>query len=341
VIHGLHHEQDMRYMGGVRRAMQFTWAMMLIGTLALIGTGLPLEGFKIGFAGFYSKDAAIEAAYAAGEGGRAFGMFAFWIGILAAFLTSFYSWRLMFMTFEGTFRPNPHPEHHHDDHAHADEARAGHGHTAHPMDDHGHDHGHGHNPALPAGTPPAHESPWVMLGPLAVLAVGAVFAGWFFYPYFIGYKADYFWEGVIHRHDAEHSFPVWVLWAPVVVTAAGFLLAVLIYLLNQGFGAKIARAAGPLNAFLARKWYFDELYDFVFVKGARALGDLFWKGGDQKLIDGLGPNGVANAARFGGRQLRKAQTGFLYHYSFLMLAAAVALGAFAIWAGGGLELLGG
>ena len=349
VIHGLHHEQDMRYMGGVRRAMQFTWAMMLIGTLALIGTGLPIEGFKFGFAGFYSKDAAIEAAYAAGEGGRAFGMFAFWIGILAAFLTSFYSWRLMFMTFEGTFRPNPNPEHHHDDAAHADATHADHGHAAHAKDEHGHGHDHaddhakdhGHGAALPAGTAPAHESPWVMLGPLAVLAVGAVFAGWFFYPYFIGYKADGFWEGVIHRHHAEHHFPVWVLWAPVAVTAAGFLLAVLIYLLNQGLGAKIAKASGPLNTFLARKWFFDELYDFVFVKGARALGDLFWKGGDQKLIDGLGPDGVASAARFGGRQLRKAQTGFLYHYSFLMLAAAVLLGAFAIWAGGGLELLGG
>jgi NADH-quinone oxidoreductase subunit L len=330
VIHGLHHEQDMRYMGGVRRAMQFTWAMMLIGTLALIGTGLPIEGFKFGFAGFYSKDAAIEAAYSAGEAGRAFGMFAFWIGIAAAFLTSFYSWRLMFMTFEGTFRPNPHPEHHHDDH---------HGHDEHAHDDHAHsDHGAAH--AKP-GTAPAHESPWVMLGPLAVLAIGAVFAGFVFYPYFIGYKADGFWEGVIHRHHGEHHFPVWVLWAPVAVTAAGFVLAVLIYLLNHGLGEKIAKAAGPVHAFLSRKWYFDELYDFVFVKGARALGDLFWKGGDQKLIDGLGPNGVASAAKFGGRQLRRAQTGFLYHYSFLMLIAAVALGAFAIWAGGGLEFLGG
>ncbi|MBU6407217.1 MAG: NADH-quinone oxidoreductase subunit L [Alphaproteobacteria bacterium] len=362
VIHGLHHEQDMRYMGGVRRAMQFTWAMMLIGTLALIGAGLPIEGLKIGFAGFYSKDAAIEAAYAAGEGGRAFGMFAFWIGVAAAFLTSFYSWRLMFMTFEGTFRPNPHPSHGHEDvrPGAASDADLGHGadqHGAHGVDHtpsdagpaggsgHGRDHrtggGDGEGRAAPAGTAPAHESPWVMLGPLAVLAVGAVFAGWFFYPYFIGYKADAFWEGAIHRHHADHHFPIWVLWAPVAVTAAGFLLASVFYLLTKGMAERIARAAGPLNAFLAQKWYFDELYDAVFVKGARALGDLFWKGGDQKLIDGLGPNGVAKAARFGGRQLRRAQTGFLYHYSFLMLAAAVLLGAFAIWAGGGLELLGG
>jgi NADH-quinone oxidoreductase subunit L len=339
VIHGMHHEQDMRYMGGVRRAMQFTWAMMLIGTIALIGAGLPIEGFKIGFSGFFSKDAAIEAAYSAGEAGRAFGTFAFWIGISAAFLTSFYSWRLMFMTFEGVFRPNPHA-HHGDEEPEA--VAGGHGHAAHAHghDDHGHaGHGHDHKP-LPAGTAPAHESPWVMLGPLAVLAVGAVFAGWFFYPYFIGYKADGFWEGVIHRHHAEHHFPLWVMWAPVAVTAGGFLLAVLVYLLNQGLGAKIARVFWPINAFLSHKWYFDELYNFIFVKGARALGDLFWKGGDQKLIDGLGPNGVAAAARFGGRQLRRSQSGFLYHYSFLMLAAAVALGAFAIWAGGGLELLG-
>ena len=348
VIHGMHHEQDMRQMGGVRPAMRFTWAMMMIGTLALIGAGLPLEGFKIGFAGFFSKDAVIEAAYEAGTHGQAFAMFAFWIGLAAALLTSFYSWRLMFMTFEGTFRGAAHG--HGDDHAHDGHAHDGHAHDGHAHDGHAHDghaapaksdHGHDqHHAPTKAGTAPAHESPWVMLVPLAVLAVGAVFAGWAFYPYFLGKESEAFWGGVLVHHYGKHEFPLWVLWAPVVVTVSGFLLALPIYLFSQTAGGKIAKAAGPLHAFLAHKWYFDELYNLVFVKGARALGDLFWKGGDQKVIDGFGPDGVAAAARFGGRQLRRAQSGFVFHYSFLMLAAAVAFGAFAIWAGGGLEFAG-
>ncbi|MET0182264.1 MAG: NADH-quinone oxidoreductase subunit L, partial [Caulobacterales bacterium] len=316
VIHGLHHEQDMRFMGGVRKPMMITWAMMLIGTLALIGFGIPGIG---GFAGFYSKDAAIEAAFAAGEAGRTGGMFAFWCGVGAALLTSFYSWRLLFMTFEGAFRPNP--DAHHDDHAHQDD----HAHSA----DHSHKHDHAH------GVAPAHESPLVMLVPLFVLAFGAIFAGWMFAPYFIGELATPFWrEAIVLAHGAHHHPPAWVIWAPLAVTGIGFLFAVFFYLLNQGLGARIASAGGPIHAFLYNKWYFDEIYNFVFVKGARALGDLFWKQGDQKVIDGLGPNGFAAAARFGGRMLRRLQTGFVYHYSFLMLIAAVAFGAYALWAGG-------
>ncbi len=321
VIHGLHHEQDMRNMGGVRKPMTITWAMMLIGTLALIGFGLPIEGFKLGFAGFYSKDAAIEAAYAAGEAGRLFGMFAFWCGIAAALLTSFYSWRLLFMTFEGAYRGAAHS----------------HGHGAHG-DDHAHDaHGEAHayeSPAGKGGGAPAHESPMIMLAPLFVLAFGAVFAGAAFYPYFIGELATPFWREIIHLpHGGHHHFPDWVIWAPLAVTGLGFVLAVFFYLWNAGLGARIAAAGGPLHGFLYNKWFFDEIYDFIFVKGARALGDLFWKQGDQKVIDGLGPNGFAAAARFGGRQLRRLQSGLVYHYSFLMLAAAVAFGAYALWAG--------
>ncbi len=307
VIHGLHHEQDMRYMGGVRKPMPITWAMMLIGTFALIGFGLPIEGFKIGFAGFYSKDAIIEAAYGShGIGAQ----FAFWCGVTAALLTSFYSWRLAFMTFEGKFRPNPHARH--DDH------------DAHAHDDH-------HAPA--DGSAPAHESPWIMLAPLFVLAAGAIFAGAVFYPYFLGYKAEEFWGHAIPLEHGHHDFPVWVLWAPVVVTVTGFLLAVIFYLWQPG--APKAMAKGPAHAFLFNKWYFDEFYDFVFVKGARALGDLFWKVGDQKVIDGLGPDGVASSSRFLSRALRRVQTGFVYHYSFLMLIAAIAFGGYALLAGVG------
>jgi NADH-quinone oxidoreductase subunit L len=308
VIHGLHHEQDMRHMGGVRKNMPITWAMMLVGTLALTGVGIPGIG---GFAGFYSKDAIIEAAYAAGDGGGA--QFAFWCGVVAALLTSFYSWRLMFMTFEGKFRG----------------AANGHGHG----DAHGADH---HAPAETKhadGRAPAHESPWIMLTPLFVLACGAVFAGLAFAPHFIGELAEPFWRHAVPlHHGGHHDFPAWVIWAPLTVTVTGFVLAVFFYLWNQGLGARIAAAGGPIHAFLYNKWYFDEIYDFVFVKGARALGDLFWKVGDQKIIDGAGPDGFAAASRFASRQLRKLQTGYVYHYSFLMLIAAAAFGAYALLA---------
>ncbi len=325
VIHGLHHEQDMRNMGGVRKPMPITWAMMLIGTLALIGFGLPIPGFHIGFAGFYSKDAAIEAAYGAGEAGRFGGEFAFWCGIAAALLTSFYSWRLLFMTFEGRYRGG-----HAADHAH-DYGQEGHAEPESAHDDHGHGHAH----AKADGSAPAHESPMVMLAPLFVLAFGAIFAGAAFAPYFIGEVAAPFWRGAIAlHHEAHEHVPAWVTWAPLTVTGIGFLFACFFYLWNQGLGARIAAAGGPIHAFLYNKWYFDEIYDFIFVKGARALGDLFWKVGDQKIIDGAGPNGVAALTRFGARQLRRLQTGFVYHYSFLMLIAAVAFGAYALWAGG-------
>ena len=308
VIHGLHHEQDMRYMGGVRKPMMITWAMMIIGTLALTGFGIPGLG---GFAGFYSKDAIIEAAYGShGIGAQ----FAFWCGVTAALLTSFYSWRLAFMTFEGEYRGNP-DAHHHDDHAH---------------DDHGHD---AH--AKPGdGTAPAHESPLVMLVPLFVLAAGAIAAGAIFAPYFLGEHAAAFWHQAVplaHAEGGHHEFPAWVIWAPLTVTVTGFIFAVIFYLWKPG--AAKAMAAGPVWAFLYNKWYFDEIYDFIFVKGARALGDLFWKVGDKRLIDGLGPDGVAATSNFFSRQVRRLQTGFVYHYSFIMLIAAVAFGAYAILAG--------
>lgn len=292
-------------MGGVRRPMQFTWAMMLVGTLALIGFGIPGIG---GFAGFYSKDAIIEAAYGShGIGAQ----FAFWAGVSAALLTSFYSWRLMFMTFEGAYRGG------------------GHGHD----DAHAHDAHHDTHEESVVGSPaPAHESPWVMLVPLFVLAAGAAFAGVLFAPYFLGEHAHEFWGHAVPLHHSEHDFPAWVIWAPLAVTVTGFLGAVIFYLWNAGVAQRLAK--GPVHAFLYNKWYFDEIYDFIFVKGARAIGDLFWKIGDQKVIDGLGPDGFALASRFASRQVRKLQTGFVYHYSFLMLVAAVAFGAYAILAGG-------
>jgi NADH-quinone oxidoreductase subunit L len=318
VIHGLHHEQDMRNMGGVRKPMPITWAMMIVGTLALTGFGIPGLG---GFAGFYSKDAIIESAFLSNGTGA---QFAFWCGVSAALLTSFYSWRLAFMTFEGAYRGASHAAHsapgHGQEGSAEPEAHGGHG-AAHAGDDR----------ARADGAAPAHESPWVMLAPLLVLAAGAVFAGAIFAPYFLGEHAQGFWRGVVPLRAEHGEPPAWVGWAPLGVTVAGFLLAVIFYLWNTG--AAKALAKGPVWAFLYNKWYFDEIYDFVFVKGARAIGDLFWKIGDQKIIDGLGPDGVAATSRFFSRNLRRLQTGFVYHYSFLMLIAAVAFGAYAIWAG--------
>ena len=359
VIHGLHHEQDMRAMGGVRKPMPLTWGAMLIGTLALIGFGIP--GTPLGFAGFFSKDAAIEAAFAAGEAHRLGGTFAFWAGVGAALLTSFYSWRLMFMTFEGRYRGEPHAHGHgHDAHGHEPDLTASEGHGAmHAPSETAAEAAREQAEAAHAPAPhaaaaaPAHESPWVMLAPLAVLALGATFAGVAFRDYFVGPGAEAFWRGAVAlpaeaAHGAptaegagehgggHHAFPLWVVWAPMAVTITGFLGAVAIYGLRAGVGARIAKAAGPLHAFLAQKWYFDELYQLVFVRGAKGLGDLFWKGGDRRLIDGLGPHGAALLARLSGQGLRRAQTGYLYHYSFLMLIAVVAFGAYAIWVGGGL-----
>ena len=364
VIHGMHHEQDMRFMGGVRQPMMFTWAMMLIGTLALIGFGIP--GTEFGFAGFFSKDAIIESAYASTD---AFGPFAFWCSIAAALLTSFYSWRLMFMTFEGRYRPNPHA--HHDDHAHAD--------------DHGHGHDHAHA-ALKDGRAPAHESPWIMLVPLLLLAVGAVFAGFVFKPQFLTSKADAFWQGAIVREadplygpngihpygaatekhgatadhapaaeeahaapaDGEHAaaagaaehaeehheLPLWVVWAPFVVTMTGLIGAIIFYLMAPGVPRRMAANGGPMHSFLSHKWYFDEIYNFVFVKGTVALGDLFWKVGDKKIIDGMGPDGVTGVAKAGAGGLSKLHTGYIFHYALVVLLSAVIFVAFVLFSQG-------
>ena len=372
VIHGMHHEQDMRYMGGVRPNMMFTWAMMLIGTLALIGFGIP--GTDIGFAGFFSKDAIIETAFASDS---AFGPFAFWCSITAALLTSFYSWRLMFMTFEGKYRPNPHA--HHDDHAHAD--------------DHGHGHDHAH--AAPKdGRAPAHESPKIMLVPLLLLAVGAVAAGFVFKPQFLTSNADTFWQGVIVREadplygphgihpygeattaahapaeehapaisnaaasaaeeahgaaaseehaapaagehaEAHHELPAWVVWAPFIVTLTGFFGAVIFYLLAPSIPRKMAANGGPMHSFLSHKWYFDEIYNFIFVKGAAALGDLFWKVGDKKIIDGLGPDGVTGVAKAGAGGLSKLHTGYIFHYALVVLLSAIVFAAVVLFGQG-------
>ena len=325
VIMGMHHEQDMRKMGGLWKLMPLTYAAMLIGTLAITGVGIP--HLDIGFAGFYSKDSIINAAYAA-IGTNPFAGFAFAISILAAGLTSFYSWRLIFMTFHGTPKW-AHADHGHADHGHDDAHAETHSEPLPDADEHGHgDHGHDHKP---------HESPWVVLVPLIVLALGAVFAGALFAEKFIGADRVEFWKAAIFTASSNHVLgakegPEWELWAPLTVTAIGFIFAFYVYVLHEGMGARIAAKRGPLWLLFSNKWYFDEIYDFIFVRGAKALGDLFWKVGDQRIIDGAGPNGVAALSAWFGKRVGRWQTGYVYHYAFVMLLGVAGLLSFALYA---------
>ncbi|MEE9273648.1 MAG: NADH-quinone oxidoreductase subunit L [Robiginitomaculum sp.] len=311
VIVALHHEQDMRKMGGIYKLIPVTYILMIIGTLALTGVGIP--GTQIGFAGFFSKDAIIEAAYAAGmEGHNAPAVFAFWMGLIAAGMTSFYSWRLLFMTFHGKFRSDKHILVH------------------------------------------AHESPLNMVVPLVLLAIGALFAGGLFYAKFMGADAGVFWNGALSGGALEHApaavehsvavaehggghhdFPAWVVWAPFVVTLGGFLLAVLMYQWRDGTQKRINAKGGPLYEFLYNKWYIDELYEATIIKLVRWLGDIFWKIGDVKIIDGLGPNGFAKMAMAGGKRLSKFQSGYLFHYAFVMLIGLSGLIAYVVTKVGG------
>jgi len=309
VIHAMHHEQDMRNMGGLWNKIPFTFAMMTIGTLAL--TGFPYT------AGYFSKDQIIEAAYAASAHHSA-AYIGFLSTVVAAGLTSFYSWRLVFMTFFG--KPKTahatHDAHGHDDHAEDDHAHA---------DDHAHgDHGH-HAP---------HESPIVMLVPLALLSVGALAAGLVFAGFFSGHAYDEFWKGAIytgqenHILHAMHEIPEWISYVPTVMMALGFLGALYVYQLAPGTAQKIAGAFPKLYRFLLNKWYFDELYDAIFVRPAFALGRLLWKGGDGRIIDGLGPDGIAARVVDGARLAVRLQTGYVYHYAFAML---IGVAAFVTW----------
>ena len=357
VIHGMHHEQDMRNYGGLKDKLPYTFWAMMIGTLAITGVGIPLT--HIGFAGFLSKDAVIESAWGAGSGP---GFYAFWLLVIAAAFTSFYSWRLMFMTFYG-------------------EARG---------DRHTHEH--------------AHESPTVMLVPLGVLALGAVFSGMLWYGSFFGDHAqvnrffgipaheeavaaddhgseavsgqDDAGEGVVeaaeelaegepaaaladvteptadidagedthgdvmaggweegaiymspdnHVMDEAHHAPVWVKVSPFVAMLLGFLTAFQMYIRRPDTPGKFADAMQPLYAFLLNKWYFDEIYDAIFVRPTKWLGGFLWKRGDGSVIDG-GINGLAmGVIPFLTRLAGRAQSGYIFHYAFAMVLAIAVL----------------
>ncbi|PCD77622.1 NADH-quinone oxidoreductase subunit L [Pseudothioclava arenosa] len=337
VIHAMHHEQDMRNYGNLRKKIPLTFAAMMIGTFAITGVGIPLTHF--GFAGFLSKDAIIESAYAGTAGG-----YAFWMLVIAALFTSFYSWRLIFLTFYGKERG----------------------------DHHAHEH--------------AHESPMVMLVPLGVLSLGAVFGGMLWYNAFFGdhHKVTEFFHMPVaheaaamettdhavpaaseHSAPAEHAAPatehaagpdmtsgaifmaetntvmddahhapVWVKVSPFVAMLIGFITAFFFYIVSPETPKKLAAAQPQLYQFLLNKWYFDELYDAIFVNPAKALGKFLWKRGDGAVIDGT-INGIAlgiipRLTRFAGR----VQSGYLFHYAFAMVVGVVALMFWVVLTGG-------
>ncbi len=353
VIHGMHHEQDMRNYGGLRKKLPYTFWAMMIGTLAITGVGIPLTTF--GFAGFLSKDAVIESAFAGTNGG-----FAFWALVVAALFTSFYSWRLMFLTFYGKPRGNKHTHEH------------------------------------------AHESPNVMLIPLGVLALGAIFSGMLWYNSFFGkedtVRAWFGMEAVAHQdkghgddhakaddhgddhakaddhgdahtneehhgegdsHAAEHSDPAhaavaaahhgeapagaifmhpdnhvlhdahyvpkWVKISPFVAMVLGFVVAYWFYIVNPKLPARLAENQRPLYLFLLNKWYVDEIYDFLFVQPSKALGRFLWKRGDGDVIDGS-INGVAmGIIPFFTRLAGRFQSGYIFSYAFAMVIGIAVL----------------
>ena len=285
VIHTLHHEQDLRRMGALRKVLPFTWATMLVGTLSL--TGFPFT------AGFVSKDAIIEATYAAHS---QVGTYAFVLTLVSAILTSFYSWRLMFLAFEGKPRePKDVLEH-------------------------------------------AHEPPWTMGLPLILLALGSLLAGGLFAHLFIGGAQAEFWRGSLVSHAGEaHEAPLWVALAPTVAMAAGFGVAWYFYITNPLVPFGLAKRFRGAYLFLLNAWYFDALYDALFVRPAKRLGRFLWKTGDGAIIDGIGPDGIAARVIDITNRVVKLQSGYIYHYAFVMLVGVAIIITYFIFASGGLK----
>ncbi len=310
VITAMHHEQDMRRMGGLRTEIPFTFWMMMIGTLSLTGVGIPFT--PIDFSGYVSKDPIIEAAYASHRYGATY---AYWCVVIAAAFTSFYSWRLMFMTFFGR-RGDWEASLPHD-------AVQSHGH-----DDHGHHDDH-----------KAHESPSVMLVPLAVLGLGATFAGIAFRSRFIGAGYEEFWRHSLFVGRGNEILeqiervPILVAFSPTVFMLIGLAVAYYMYVVERTLPKRLADAYPYLYRFLLNKWYFDELYDLIFVRPAFAIGRLFWKGGDGVIIDGFGPDGISARVLDVTRSAVRLQTGYIYHYAFAMLLGAAALATWYLFGG--------
>ena len=277
VIHAMSDEQDIRRMGGIWKKIPLTYSMMWIGSLALAGV--------FPFAGFYSKDAVLEAAYAAHG---AFSGYAFWCGIAAAFLTAFYSWRLIILTFHGTPRAD-----------------------ARTMDH-------------------VHESPASMTVPLMLLAAGAVLAGFVFNAQLVGEQWQAFWGAAIHNGPANHvlhdmhNVATWVKLLPAIVGIAGIALAYALYMGAPHIPGQLATQFAGLYRFLLNKWYFDELYDRIFVKPTLSLARTFWQVGDATIIDGI-PNGMAALTSQSAGRVARLQSGSIAHYAFAMLIGVLVL----------------
>ncbi|HKH27654.1 MAG TPA: NADH-quinone oxidoreductase subunit L [Sphingomicrobium sp.] len=316
VIHAMHHEQDMRFYGGLRKEIPFTFWVMLIGTLAITGVGI----LGVGFAGYHSKDAILESAWASGT---VHGTIAFWAGAIAALLTSFYSWRLMFLTFWGKPRwaSSEHIQH------------AVHGDADHPDEEHGDS---SHDDAMPpegtAGYHP-HESPLTMLIPIGLLAVGAVLVGFVFSHFFL--ESAEFWQGSVafdeHLAHAMHRVPDLVKYSATIAMLIGLAIAYQNYIRNPKAAGGFVQQFGGVYRFVKNKWYFDELYDRIFVRPAIWLGRLFWKGGDEGTIDRFGPHGAAYAVAVGNKITARLQSGYLYSYALVMLLGLIGAASWAIW----------
>ncbi len=278
VIHAMSAEQDMRRMGGLWRLIPRTYVLMWIGSLSL--AGIPI------FAGYYSKDVILAAAWASGT---AVGRYSFCLGVFTAFLTAFYSWRLLIMTFHGKPRADEETLHH------------------------------------------VHESPWIMLIPLYVLALGAVCAGFLVEHWFVGEGRGEFWRNsilVLPQHDsiaAAEDLSAIIYFLPLVAALLGIAVAYVCYSLIPDLPTRLSLRFRAIYLFLLNKWYFDELYDRLFVRTAFTLGEGLWKTGDGMIIDGLGPDGIAAATRELAREASRLQTGYVYHYAFAMLIGVVAL----------------
>jgi NADH-quinone oxidoreductase subunit L len=286
VIMAMHHEQDIRNMGGLKNKIPFTYWCMVIGTLSL--TGFPLT------AGYFSKDAIIEAAY---SGHNPFAIYGFAMTVIAAGMTAFYSWRLIYKTFHGA----PHDQQHYE---------------------------------------AAHESPLVVLIPLGVLAVGSLGAGFAFKEFFAGHEVEHFFRESLkqgHIIEAMHEVPFVVAWLPTLMMAIGWGIAAYIYLRHPEIAPRLARQHEALYRFLLNKWYFDELYDLIFVRPALWIGRVFWKGGDGYVIDGFGPDGISARVLDVTRNVVRLQTGYLYHYAFAMLIGAAAFITWFMFSGSGVH----
>ena len=281
VIHAFKEEQDINQMGGVWKKLPYTYALMIIGTLAL--TGFPL------LSGFYSKDAIIEFAYLRGNTA---GYYAAGIGIFTAFLTSIYSWRLIFKTFHGNYNNR--------------------------------------NIKIEE----THESPPVMLIPLILLAIGAVFAGYIFKDLFLGSDGatSHYWSQSIfflEPLNSEHP-PYWIIYFTPVLVIISIPLSYYLFVKNKKFVDEMAKANQPLYKFLLNKWYFDELYEFLFIRSSKRIGLFFWKVIDQKIIDRFGPDGISLLIKSLSLKANKFQSGFIYQYAFMMLLGFSALLTFLI-----------